>query len=68
VWINPTQYFDNVPPEVWSYHSRCSNKLTATTLAIVQSEGQGDKGGVREQLREISALLLDQRDMFKEIE
>jgi predicted helicase len=20
VWINQTQYFDNVPPEVWSYH------------------------------------------------
>ena len=20
VWINKTQYFDNVPPEVWSYH------------------------------------------------
>lgn len=20
VWINPSQYFDNVPPEVWGYH------------------------------------------------
>ena len=20
VWINKTQYFDNVPPEVWGYH------------------------------------------------
>lgn len=20
VWINKTQYFDNVPPEVWDYH------------------------------------------------
>ena len=20
VWINQTQYFDNVPPEVWGYH------------------------------------------------
>lgn len=20
VWINQMQYFDNVPPEVWSYH------------------------------------------------
>jgi len=20
VWINQTQYFDNVPPEVWDYH------------------------------------------------
>lgn len=20
VWIDQTQYFDNVPPEVWGYH------------------------------------------------
>jgi len=20
VWINPTQYFDGVPPEVWAFH------------------------------------------------
>jgi hypothetical protein len=20
VWINATQYFDNVPPEVWNFH------------------------------------------------
>jgi hypothetical protein len=23
VWINLTQYFDNVPPEVWGYHIGC---------------------------------------------